>query len=108
VKYCVRCGVDAAVAGVGERLPLGWLFVGGLTIAIITALKAFAEELAATNERQRILFQELQHRVANTLQSVVRTLETARRRVDSAPSDAKRILAEGAQRSKSRPKPEPR
>jgi two-component sensor histidine kinase len=79
-------------------LPLGWLSVGGFTIAIIIALKTLAQELAIANDRQRLLFQELQHRVANTLQSVVGTLDAARRRIDSAPSDAKRILEEGVQR----------
>jgi hypothetical protein len=52
-------------------LPAGWAFVGALNIAIIIALKALAEQLAEANERQRLLFQELQHRVANALQATV-------------------------------------
>jgi hypothetical protein len=52
-------------------LPAGWAFVGALNIAIIIALKALAQQLAEANERQRLLFQELQHRVANTLQATV-------------------------------------
>jgi hypothetical protein len=47
--------------------PVGWLLVGGLTIAIIGALKSLAKQLALANERQRLLFRELQHRIANTL-----------------------------------------
>ena len=43
-------------------LPIGWAFVGVLNIAIIVALKALAVELTEANERQRLLFRELQHR----------------------------------------------
>jgi two-component sensor histidine kinase len=79
-------------------LPVGWMFIGTLTIGIITGLKSLAEQLAAANERQRILFQELQHRVANTLQSVVGVIEVARRRIGSAPEEAIRLLDETAGR----------
>ena len=34
-------------------------------------------QLAEANERQRVLFQELQHRVANTLHSMAATIEIA-------------------------------
>jgi hypothetical protein len=51
-------------------MPVGWSLVGGLSITIIHALKIVAEQLAAANERQTVLFQEMQHRVANTLQSL--------------------------------------
>ncbi len=51
-------------------LPVGWM-MAALNIAIIVALKSLALDLAIANERQRILFQELQHRVANTLQSTI-------------------------------------
>ena len=78
--------------------PVGWLLVGGLTIAIIEGLKESARHLAAANERQRLLFRELQHRVANTLQAVVGTLEKAQWKIDPAPSEAKAILADAAQR----------
>ena len=50
------------------------------------------------NERQRVLFLELQHRVANTLQSVSGTLEIARRRIDTEPAEAKRILEDAVSR----------
>ena len=36
--------------------PVGWLLVGSFTIIIIEALKRLAQELAAANERQRVLF----------------------------------------------------
>jgi len=78
-------------------LPAGWAFVGGLNIAIIIALKALAQELAEANERQRLLFQELQHRVANTLQSTVGRLETVRRRMSSSPAEAANVLDETIQ-----------
>jgi hypothetical protein len=38
--------------------------VGASNIAIIIALKALAQQLNEANQRQRLLFQELQHRVA--------------------------------------------
>ena len=44
------------------------------------------------------LFQELQHRVANTLQAVVGTVEIAKRRIASAPTEATRLLEEMGQR----------
>lgn len=79
-------------------LPVGWIFVGSLTVATITALKMLAQELAEANERQRLLFRELQHRVANTLQSVSGTLEMARQKVESSPAEAGRILEEAVHR----------
>jgi hypothetical protein len=78
--------------------PLGWFFVGSLTIAIVTALRKLAEELDAANQRQAILFRELQHRVANTLQSVVGTLELAQMRIDIAPEEVRALLNNAAQR----------
>ena len=75
-------------------LPVGWFLIGGLNIAIIAGLKLLAEQLAASNERQKILFQELQHRVANTLQAVVGTVEIAKRRISSAPAEATKLLDE--------------
>jgi two-component sensor histidine kinase len=59
-------------------LPVGWAVAGIVNIAIIIALKALALDLAEANERQRILFQELQHRVANTLQSTIARLAILR------------------------------
>ncbi len=78
--------------------PVGWLLVGSFTIIIIEGLKRLAQELAGANERQRVLFQELQHRVANTLQSVSGTLEIARLRIDTEPAEAKRILGDAVRR----------
>lgn len=78
--------------------PIGWFIVGGLTIVIITALKEAAVELRAANERQAVLFRELQHRVANTLQSVVGTLEIAVMQMDTSPDRVKTRLATAAQR----------
>ena len=78
--------------------PAGWLLVGGFTIVIVTGLKRMAQELFVANERQRVLFRELQHRVANTLQSVSGTLEIARRRIDTEPAEAKRILEDAVHR----------
>jgi two-component system, sensor histidine kinase PdtaS len=78
--------------------PVGWLVVGGFTIATVDGLKRLAHELSLANERQRVLFQELQHRVANTLQSVSGTLEIARRRIDPEPAEAKRILEDAVRR----------
>ena len=75
-------------------LPAGWAFVGALNIAIIIALKALAEQLAEANERQRLLFEELQHRVANTLQATVGKLERVRRTIASRPAEAAEMLEE--------------
>jgi two-component sensor histidine kinase len=75
-------------------LPAGWAFVGALNIAIVIALKALAQQLAEANERQRLLFQELQHRVANTLQATVGRLESVRRTIGSRPGDAANMLEE--------------
>jgi two-component sensor histidine kinase len=79
-------------------LPFSWTLVGSLNIAIITALKTAANELATANERQRILFQEVQHRVANTLQAVAGTLQIAQKRVESAPAEAAKLMEDAAQR----------
>jgi two-component sensor histidine kinase len=79
-------------------IPVGWLFVGGLNIAVVAALTALAEELAAANRRQRVLFREAQHRVANTLQAVVGALEAGRRRMMSSPTEAAELMEEAAKR----------
>lgn len=78
--------------------PVAWTVVGGLNIAIIAGLQHLAQQLAAANERQAVLFRELQHRVANTLQSVVGTFELARLRVESAPQEAARLLNDASAR----------
>ena len=75
-------------------LPAGWAVVGALNIAIIIALKALAQQLAEANERQRLLFQELQHRVANTLQATVGQLERVRRTIGSRAAEAANMLEE--------------
>jgi two-component sensor histidine kinase len=75
-----------------SSLLAGWAFAGALNIAIIAALKTLAHQLAEANERQRLLFQELQHRVANTLQSAVGGLETVRRRMKLSPGEAASTL----------------
>jgi two-component sensor histidine kinase len=73
-------------------LPLGWIFVGILNIGIIIGLKALAKALDEANERQRLLFQELQHRVANTLQMAIGTLDLVRNRINRDPAEAARLL----------------
>jgi two-component sensor histidine kinase len=50
------------------------------------------------NECQRVLFQELQHRVANTLHSTVCTLEIARSKIYSAPAEADNMLEQTIRR----------
>ena len=79
-------------------LLAGWAFVGALNIFIIIALKTLAQQLAEANERQRLLFQELQHRVANTLQSAVGGLETVRRKMNSSHDEAASVLDETIER----------
>ena len=65
--------------------PVGAAFVAVLNIAIIIALRALAQGLAEANERQGVLFQELQHRVANTLQATVGRLEIRQEKDDPQP-----------------------
>lgn len=78
--------------------PVAWFLVGGFNIAIIAGLQHLAKELAAANERQRVLFEELQHRVANTLQTVVGIFGVAQRRIASAPDQAATLLEESSAR----------
>ena len=79
-------------------VTVGWAVVGIMNIAIIAALKAMTERLAEANERQRLLFQELQHRVANTLQATVGRLEIIKRRLSSSPAEAASMLDEAIER----------
>jgi two-component sensor histidine kinase len=72
--------------------------VGASNIAIIVALKALAQQLAEANERQRLLFQELQHRIANTLQSTVGTLERIKRTKSSNPAKSANLLNQAIER----------
>jgi two-component sensor histidine kinase len=79
-------------------LSIAWVLAGGLSIAIIAVLQHLARELAAANERQTLLFKELQHRVANTLLFAVGTLELAQKRVTSSPENAAKLLGDAALR----------
>ena len=79
-------------------LPAGWAFVGILNIAIVIASKVLAGQLVEANERQKVLFQELQHRVANTLQSTIGKLEGVRRKMSSSPAEAADMLDEAIRR----------
>ena len=79
-------------------LPAGWAFVGALNIAIITVLKSLAERLVEANERQRLLFEELQHRIANTLQIAAGKLESIRRTLNSSPSECAYMMDEAIRR----------
>jgi two-component sensor histidine kinase len=72
--------------------------VGASNIAIIIALKALAQQLDEANQRQRLLFQELQHRVANTLQSSVATLERIKRTITSNPAESANLLNQAIER----------
>jgi two-component sensor histidine kinase len=72
--------------------------VGASNIAIIIALKALAQQLDEANQRQRLLFQELQHRVANTLQSSVATLERIKRTIALNPADSANLLDQAIER----------
>lgn len=79
-------------------LPVGWAFVGALNIAIIIMLKSLAERLVEANERQRLLFEELQHRIANTLQIAAGKLESIRRTLSSSPSECANMMDEAIRR----------
>ncbi len=74
--------------------PVSAACVGALNIAIIIALRAFAQGLAEANDRQGVLFQEFQHRVANTLQATVGRLEIVKRRMIVNPAEAEKMLDE--------------
>ncbi|HEX2941507.1 MAG TPA: sensor histidine kinase [Rhodopila sp.] len=78
--------------------PVAWLIVGTLNVLIIAMLESAARELAAANDRQRLMFQELQHRVANTLQAACGALEIAQQRVITSPAIAVGLLEEATQR----------
>jgi two-component sensor histidine kinase len=62
------------------------------------ASDVWGQRLTEANERQAVLFQELQHRVANTLHSMVCTLELARSKICSAPAEAGNILEQTIRR----------
>lgn len=79
-------------------LPVTWMIVGGLNILIIAVLKNVAQQLLVANDQQRVLFAELQHRMANTLQSTVGSIELAKRHIDAAPSCAAAELDEASRR----------
>jgi two-component sensor histidine kinase len=79
-------------------MPFAWLLVGGLNILIIATLKTVAQQLLLANDQQRVLFTELQHRVANTLQSTASSIELARRQMAASPSRAAAALDEASRR----------
>jgi two-component sensor histidine kinase len=79
-------------------LPLMWGIVGSVNIGVIIGLQALARQLAEANERQRLLFQELQHRVANSLQSSVATLERIKRTITLNPAESVNLLNQAIER----------
>ncbi len=78
--------------------PIGWIVVGACNIALLAALEGVVTALVAANERQRILFREVQHRTANTLQAASGSLRLATRRIGTNPSGAAALLDEAARR----------
>jgi two-component sensor histidine kinase len=81
-----------------ELMPAVWLVIGGLTIALLASFRAMAHELAAANERQRILFQVARQRVAQGAQPELGILETPAARLSPARAEAVKILADAARR----------
>jgi two-component sensor histidine kinase len=79
-------------------LPVMWGLVGAVNIGVILGLQALARQLAEANERQRLLFQELQHRVANTLQSTVATLKRIKRTIVLNPAESAHLLNQAIER----------
>jgi two-component sensor histidine kinase len=79
-------------------LPVIWGIVGTVNIGVIIGLQTLARQLAEANDRQRLLFQELQHRVANTLQSTVGTLERIKRTITSNPTESANLLNQAIER----------
>jgi two-component sensor histidine kinase len=79
-------------------LPLMWVVVGTVNIGVIIGLQTLARQLAEANDRQRLLFQELQHRVANTLQSTVGTLERIKRTITLNPAESANLLNQAIER----------
>jgi two-component sensor histidine kinase len=79
-------------------LPLMWVAVGTVNIGVIIGLQTLARQLAQANDRQRLLFQELQHRVANTLQSTVGTLERIKRTITLNPAESANLLNQAIER----------
>lgn len=77
-------------------MPIAWIFVGGLNILIITTLKTVAQKLQIAVDEQRTLFAELQHRVANTLQSAAGSIELAKRLIGASPLRAAATLDEAS------------
>ena len=79
-------------------LPVMWAIVGSVNIAVIIGLQDLAQQLAEANERQRLLFQELQHRVSNTLQSTVGSLEKIKRTIALNPGESASLLNQAIER----------
>jgi len=79
-------------------LPLMWAVVGTVNIGVIIGLQTLARQLAEANDRQRLLFRELQHRVANTLQSTVGTLERIKKTIALNPAESAHLLNQAIER----------
>lgn len=79
-------------------MPVVWLVAGSLMIGIIAAFRATAQELAAANERQKILFQVARQRVANAARNDPAEPEAARTPLSPARAEAVRILEDAARR----------
>lgn len=79
-------------------LPIGWTIVGSCNIAILAGLEQLLTALVRAHERQRLMFREMQHRTANTLQAASAKLRVARMQVDSDAAAAAQLLEDAADR----------
>ncbi|MDO9714593.1 DUF4118 domain-containing protein, partial [Paracraurococcus lichenis] len=75
---------------------LGFLVIGGLEVLLVAALVEVIHRLEIARRTQEALFQELQHRLGNTMQFVASTLRLARR--DVADPSAAEVLEQAAAR----------
>jgi two-component sensor histidine kinase len=61
---------------------LAYLLIGGTVVGAVASVIALLRQLERARSLQETLFRELQHRVANNMQVVAATLQTAKRSLD--------------------------
>ena len=78
-------------------VALFWI-TAAVQLYVIEKLNRAVDALAAERDRSDVMFQELQHRVANNMQFVAGLLHLQGRSIESDPASAARVLAEAKSR----------
>lgn len=78
----------------GVLTMIFFFLTSGIQLYVIDILNRSMDEVAAERDRSAVMFQELQHRVANNMQFVASLLRLQERAIEADPSSAPQLVAD--------------